>query len=45
MNSFGYDLMGDSNVYHLPEEHHLTEALEVFKTKYGTFSAELECPR
>jgi CubicO group peptidase (beta-lactamase class C family) len=37
MNSFGYDLMGDSNVYHLPEEHHLTEALEVFKTNTELF--------
>ena len=37
MNSFGYDLMGDSNVYHLPEEHHLAEALEVFKTNMDLF--------
>jgi CubicO group peptidase (beta-lactamase class C family) len=37
MNSFGYDLMGDSNTYHLPEEHHLTEALEVFKTNTELF--------
>ncbi len=25
MNSLGYDLIGDSNVYHFPEEHHLAE--------------------
>ena len=37
MNSFGYDLMGNSNVYHLPEEHHLTEALEVFRTNTELF--------
>jgi CubicO group peptidase (beta-lactamase class C family) len=37
MNSIGYDLMGDSNVYHLPEEHHLSEALEVFRTNTELF--------
>jgi CubicO group peptidase (beta-lactamase class C family) len=37
MNTIGYDLMGGSNVYHLPEEHHLTEALEVFRTNTDLF--------
>ena len=37
MNSIGYDLMGGDNVYHLPEEHHLTEALEVFRTNTQFF--------
>lgn len=37
MNSLGYDLMGDNNTYHLPEEHHLTEALEVFRINAELF--------
>jgi len=37
MNSIGYDLMGGGNVYHLPEEHHLNEALEVFRTNTEFF--------
>lgn len=37
MNSLGYDLMGDNNTYHLPEEHHLTEALETFRMNAELF--------
>lgn len=37
MNSLGYDLMGTSNPYRFPEEPHLTEALEVFRTNTELF--------
>jgi CubicO group peptidase (beta-lactamase class C family) len=37
MNSLGYDLMGDSNDYHFPEEHHLAEAVEVLRTNTELF--------
>jgi CubicO group peptidase (beta-lactamase class C family) len=37
MNALGYDLMGSSNPYHFPEEHHLAEALEVFRTNTELF--------
>jgi tetratricopeptide (TPR) repeat protein len=35
--SLGYDLMEGSNPYHFPEEHHLAEALEVFRTNTELF--------
>jgi CubicO group peptidase (beta-lactamase class C family) len=37
MNSLGYDLIGDSNVYHFPEEHHLAEAVEVLRMNTELF--------
>lgn len=37
MNSLGYDLTGNSNPYHLPEQHFFKQALETFKTNVALF--------
>lgn len=37
MNTLGYDLMGSSNPYHLPEDRHLVEALEVCRSNTELF--------
>ncbi len=37
LNSLGYDLMGGSNDYHLPEEHHLAEAVEALRINTELF--------
>jgi CubicO group peptidase (beta-lactamase class C family) len=37
MNSLGYDLIGDSNDYRLPEGRHLAEAVEVFRINTELF--------
>ncbi len=37
MNSLGYDFMGNSNPYHLPEQHLYKQALETFKTNVALF--------
>jgi tetratricopeptide (TPR) repeat protein len=36
-NSLAYDLMGDTNDLHLPEQHKYAEALQVFKLNTGQF--------
>lgn len=37
MNSLGYDFLGNSNPYHLPEKHLIKEALETFRTNTVLF--------
>lgn len=37
MNSLGYDFMGNSNPYHLPESHFFPEAVETLKTNVTLF--------
>lgn len=37
MNSLGYDFMGNTNPYHLPEKHFFKEAVETLKTTVELF--------
>lgn len=37
MNSLGYDFMGNSNPYHLPEQHLYKQAIETLKTNVDLF--------
>lgn len=37
MNSLGYDFLGNSNPYHLPEKHFNLQAIETFKINAGMF--------
>ncbi|WP_374445295.1 serine hydrolase [Epilithonimonas sp.] len=37
MNALGYDFMGNSNPYHLPEKHFYKQAIETFKTNTNLF--------
>jgi CubicO group peptidase (beta-lactamase class C family) len=39
LNSLGYDFMGNSNPFRLPEEHRYAEALEVFQLNVRLFPA------
>ena len=37
MNTLGYDFMGNSNPYHLPEQHFYKQAVETLKTNVNLF--------